>query len=191
MHASRMSMITVSLLMSAIILSGCGGGEARMPSGGGIGARQAASDELRAGEDTVFGRLFDSYSPPATSLKTSSAGDPLSAAYDPSMLSASNLDTLDLDPDALSTLETADIGSFDDAATTFNAAWSADGPTYGSTGSMMNVASLTSGMPGMDDPAMDDPELDAPVDDSMLDAQDMAMEDGLDAQDAELSLGDF
>lgn len=162
-----------------------------MPSGSGVGARQPASDELRAGEDTVFGRLFDNYSPPATSLRTASAGDPLSAAYDPSMLSAASLDTLELDPDALSTLETADIGSLDAASTTFDAAWSADGPTYGSPGTMMDVASLASGMPALDDPMMDDPELDTPEDGSMLDAQDMALEDQLDAQDAELVVDDF
>lgn len=207
MHYKRTLLSLLIMLAALIALSGCGGSAASIPSGTGIGARQAASDEMRAGEDTVFGRLFDTYSPPATTLTGTAANDPLSVAYDPSLLDASSLDSLELDSDAMGTLDTPDIGSFDAAGTTFDAAWNADSPTYGISGGMMGVAALSNPAmalddpslddssiddPAMDDPSLDDPTLDDPaISDTSFDAPDMALDDQLDVQSMDMGPADF
>mgnify|MGYP006281544475 CR=1 FL=1 len=207
MHYKRTLLSLLIVLAAPVVLTGCGGSAASIPSGTGVGARQAASDELRAGEDTVFGRLFDTYSPPATTLTGTAASDPLSVAYDPSMFDTSSLDSLSLDSDTMATLDSTDIGSLDAAGTTFDAAWNADSPTYGATGGMMNVAALSGPMSGVDDPSLDDPSLDDPslddpavddpslddpaISDASFDAPDMALDDQLDVQNVDLGPADF
>jgi hypothetical protein len=203
MHHARTLLTLITLVAATTILAGCGGGSAYMPDRSSIGERQAASLETRAGEDSLASRIFDTYSPPSQTLSGPGMRDMLAAADDTSMLDGADMDMLDLDADTMSSFTSADLGSMGTIGATFDTAWEADAPIYGSSGQPMDVGTLAAagdtigsgpmgvalageGMTGaMPDPMFDDASMD---EDPSLDVADAAMDDEIAAEDSELDM---
>lgn len=177
LHHHRSSvLLPLMLIVASVGLSACGG-SASLPAGGGVGTREAASTEVRAGDDSIVNRMLDSYSPPATSTANLSVTDPMSSTYDPEMLDdPASMETLDLDTDVFSQASMSDLSldSGTDMGSTMDIGLESD-PMLGDSGGFSLDSELASSDSqdysnafdttdaGLEDPMMDDPGMEDPM----------------------------